>query len=152
MDVRETLRRRPLLVGALSTVCIGLVAWTWFVNASDERGDQRPATRKSWYTIDDGRHWFADAMNKIVPFEHEGKQAYRCFVWTCDGGTTEFVSHLERLYPRRTPATRRKRESPAVGVASRQPGSEDGAERRQRVDQRQPAGRRDDSNATLSGR
>jgi hypothetical protein len=64
--------------------------------------DEQPASAsmegpKSWYTIDDGKSWFADSANKVVPFEHQGKQAYRCFVWSCDGGKTQFVSHLERL-------------------------------------------------------
>jgi hypothetical protein len=52
-----------------------------------------------WYTTDDGKTFFADDADRISPFEHNGKQAYRCYVWTCDGGKTKFVSHLERHKP-----------------------------------------------------
>jgi len=62
-------------------------------------GNQQSLSPRAWYTADDGRTWFAGPGNKVVPFEHEGKQAYRCYVWTFDGGKTKFVSHLERLKP-----------------------------------------------------
>jgi hypothetical protein len=52
---------------------------------------------KEWFTIDDGKTWFADDATKLPPFEHQGKPAYRVRVWTCDGGRTTFVSHLERI-------------------------------------------------------
>jgi hypothetical protein len=54
---------------------------------------------KAWYTVDDGKTWFLGPGNKVVPFEHEGKMAVRCFVYTCDGGKTKFASHVERLDP-----------------------------------------------------
>lgn len=54
---------------------------------------------QAWFTVDDGQTWFADDAKLLPPFQHNGKTAYRCSVWTVDGGKTKFVSHLERLRP-----------------------------------------------------
>src|SRR5438093_6857424 len=100
MGLRETINRKP---GAAIAVSVLLIAAVFSFLALRARGEREAGASaggpKAWYTIDDGRTWFADAANKVVPFEHQGKQAYRCYVWTCDGGKTKFVSHLERLSP-----------------------------------------------------
>jgi prepilin-type processing-associated H-X9-DG protein len=55
------------------------------------------ATR-AYYTIDDGKTWFADDINKIPPFEKDGRPAYRVYVYKCPN-SPPFVSHLERYTP-----------------------------------------------------
>ena len=97
MGVRETFNRNPAIAAAIAAVCVALGVSIWFVSAKEESGQPARTDPKSWYTIDDGRTWFVDSANKVVPFEHQGKPAYRCFVWRC--GATKFVSHLERLNP-----------------------------------------------------
>jgi hypothetical protein len=60
---------------------------------------------KAYYTTDDTSPagalaaLFVDDNGKLVPFEHDGRPAYRAYVFTCDGGKTTFVSHLERYTP-----------------------------------------------------
>jgi hypothetical protein len=99
MGVRESFRRNPAILVGIFAICVALMLGIWFVRAKEERGEPASGLQKSWYTTDDGRTWFAGPGNKVVPFEHQGKTAYRCYVWTCDGGKTKFVSHLERLNP-----------------------------------------------------
>jgi hypothetical protein len=53
---------------------------------------------QSYYTTDDGKTWFADDVNKIAPFEKDGKVAVRAYVYKCPGGKP-FISHLERFTP-----------------------------------------------------
>lgn len=101
MGLREILNRNPRTTAAVAvagTIILLLAVVVWFGrNTADAGGRRTSSDPKAWYTIDDGRTWFSGAANQIVPFDYQGKRAYRCHVWTCDGGRTEFVSHLERL-------------------------------------------------------
>jgi hypothetical protein len=36
---------------------------------------------KAFYTDDDGRTWFVDDAAKLSPFDHQGKLAFRCYVY-----------------------------------------------------------------------
>jgi hypothetical protein len=97
MRIREAINKRPALAIGISLACVAVVVGIWLWRAfGDQTGDSGSGTR-AWYTIDDGRTWFADAATRVVPFEHQGKPAYRCRVWVCEDGKTQFVSHLERL-------------------------------------------------------
>ena len=98
MGLRATLNRNSKASAAVASVAIivlllSVSLWLFGKDAVAPRS----GGPKAWYTVDDGRNWFADAANRVVPFEYQGKQAYRCYVWTCDGGRSVFVSHLERM-------------------------------------------------------
>jgi len=54
---------------------------------------------RSFFSDDDGKHWFVDAADKTPPFDHNGKTAYRARLFTSDGGKTQFVGYLERYTP-----------------------------------------------------
>jgi hypothetical protein len=53
----------------------------------------------AYYSVDDGKSYFEDSNTKIPPFDYGGKQAYRVHVFSCDGGKTTWVSHLESWKP-----------------------------------------------------
>jgi hypothetical protein len=53
---------------------------------------------QAFFTVDDGKTWFADSLAKIPPFEKDGKQAVGAHVYRCSDGT-EFVNYLERYKP-----------------------------------------------------
>jgi hypothetical protein len=100
VGLREKLNQNPKAaaggIAAILVVAFGAVGWYLF-------GGENPqgAGRRVFYSVDDGKTWFADAdvPEKIPPFKHEGKDAYRALVWTCDGGKTKFVSALQRFIP-----------------------------------------------------
>jgi hypothetical protein len=80
-----------------------------------------PHIDKSWYTTDDGKTWFADDKRRIPPFDHGGKPAVRCWVYTCDNGKTSFAGYLERFQP----AAKKKLDaltSKTAGAAAAAPG------------------------------
>jgi hypothetical protein len=93
VGIREKLNDNPriatgamVLVILLAVGFIGLQLW----------GDRPPPPpKKAYFTIDDGKTWFVDDINKVAPFEHEGQQAVRCQVFTCNDGEP-FVAYLER--------------------------------------------------------
>jgi hypothetical protein len=64
-------------------------------------GKQTAASKgaMAWYTVDDGKTWFADALGRLTPFDHDGRPACRCYLYCCDGGATKFVGYLERYTP-----------------------------------------------------
>ena len=58
-------------------------------------GGSKPVT-KAFYTVDDGQNWFADSSERLPPFDHEGKQAVRAYVFRYGSGKP-FVGYLERF-------------------------------------------------------
>jgi hypothetical protein len=98
--LRRAINRRPTVVMALcllmiiAAVCVAFTLYR--ARAPVENQARGP---RWWYTTDNGVSFFADEPGRLIAFQHEGKTAYRCYVWTCDGGKTRFVSHVERLKP-----------------------------------------------------
>ncbi len=97
MGIRETLNKNPAITtgGTAAIIVIALI-----VIFMQLRGDSGGAggDNLAWYSIDDGKTWFSEDANKVAPFVHEGKKAYRVYVYKCPDGK-EFVSHLERYTP-----------------------------------------------------
>ncbi|HEY8665465.1 MAG TPA: hypothetical protein VIL86_02310 [Tepidisphaeraceae bacterium] len=93
MGIREKLNENPAITTGATAgiIIIALIFIIWSV-----KGPSVPnAPTKAYYTIDDGASYFADDIQKIAPFDHDGKQAVRCYVWKCKGGKP-FISHLEK--------------------------------------------------------
>ncbi len=60
--------------------------------------DRKPL--KGYFTSDDGQTWFADDLTNIPPFEKDGRQCVRAFVFTVEGNTNiRFVGYLQRYTP-----------------------------------------------------
>jgi hypothetical protein len=57
------------------------------------------AATKAFYTTDEGQTVFVADMSAVPPFEHDGKLAYRVWMYSCDGGKTKFPGYLERYTP-----------------------------------------------------
>jgi hypothetical protein len=93
--LRDIFQKHPRIVAGAS-VCVILIAiasCAWCL--------VRPTivSHKAWYTDDGGKTWFVDDSRKLPPFDHNGKQAVVCFVYTIDGGKTKYVSYLMRVSP-----------------------------------------------------
>ncbi|WP_428937941.1 hypothetical protein [Fontivita pretiosa] len=111
MGIRDSMNQHPkvtaAVVGIILLAALGVLIAQLLSSDTGMAAPEGGSEPKAWYTVDDGKTFFADSALKIPPFEHEGKIAYRCQVWTYDGGKTKFVSHLER-YPE---AVKKKLES-----------------------------------------
>jgi hypothetical protein len=116
VGIRETLNQKPAIAKGATVVLIlaalGVIVWSFVGSGS---GPNANAGQKAFFTIDDGKTWFEDDVKKLPPFDKDGKTAYQCFVWTCDGGKNKFVSHLQRYTP---DAKRRLEEAQAKGPAA----------------------------------
>lgn len=93
--LRDALQKHPRIFAgaAISVILAAVVSCAWCLARPGMGG------HKAWYTDDNGKTWFADDSRKLPPFDHDGKQAVACFVYTCDGGKTEYVSYLLRVSP-----------------------------------------------------
>lgn len=94
MGVREQMNKSPALMGAVGgLVLLGAIAAIWFQSQGPSL-----AAGTSFYTDDEGLTYFNDDPALLVPFERNGKQVVRAFVFQC-GKDKPFVGFMERLPP-----------------------------------------------------
>jgi hypothetical protein len=95
MGIRERINDNPrtavIVAAAVLVIACAFVALQ-FSGASTGA----PAT-KAFFTIDDGKTWFVDDATRIAPFQRDGKEAVRAYVFDCNG--QRFVNHVERYTP-----------------------------------------------------
>jgi hypothetical protein len=96
MGIREELNKRPqaATIAAVVLLVVGIGAMAFQLS-----GARGVSGEEAFYTVDDGANWFADDANKLPPFQHDGKEAVRAYVFECNG--KQFVNHLERYTPER---------------------------------------------------
>ena len=112
-------RRYSLVVMGVVILFIGVTIW-WLRGAHGSRSALGAGVgAKAWYTSDNGKTWFVDGVSKLTPFDHDGNPAYRCYLYSCDGGTTKFVAYLERY----TPEARQQLEDLINAKKAPQPGT-----------------------------
>ena len=93
MSVREKLNNASpaakISVITVFAIAVGLSLW-----ASLSSGRPPNATR-AYYSSDDGQTYFVDDFFKSYPFDHDGQQAYRAYMFQDPTGK-KFVGYLER--------------------------------------------------------
>jgi len=96
MGVRESVNgNRKLGVGAAALLLVGALSFIGFQVFGGGGGTGVAATSSAFYTDDNGKTFFKDNLYKVVPFEHNGKQAYRADVFQCPDGK-QFVGLMYR--------------------------------------------------------
>jgi len=96
MPLRAFLNRHPVATVGVVVVLIALAVVS-IVYQLRPPSDVALGPRKDFYTVDDGETWFVDDIDKITPFDHDGKPAVLVHLFTCDGGKARFVGYLEKL-------------------------------------------------------
>jgi hypothetical protein len=122
VGIRESLNENKRATTAVAVVLV-VVAVAVIVYQFMQPDGPQPASGLAYFTTDGGETWFVDDAGRLSPFEKDGKQAVRAYVWSCDG--KEFVSHLERL----APESKKKLEAmqaKGVDVGPRKPGQPPG--------------------------
>jgi hypothetical protein len=99
VGIRETLNQNPAITTVATIIIIlatlGLIVYqTW-----DFGGPSYAPPTQAWFTVDDGKTWFADDISKLPPWDYQGRPAHRVFVYTCDDRTTTFAAYLMRYTP-----------------------------------------------------
>jgi hypothetical protein len=97
MRVRDAMNERPALGIGVGAGVILIAIFFMFVRMHGGGAGTELLPKSAWYTDDDGQSFFVDSADKVSPFDHKGKVAVRACYYTCDGGKTKFLSHLERF-------------------------------------------------------
>jgi hypothetical protein len=97
MNLPEWLKDKPLRAAAIigGLLLVGLLIIGFQLRGAGASADTRT---RAFFSIDDGKTWFADDASKLPPFQKDGKQAVLARVYRCSNGT-EFVNYLERFKP-----------------------------------------------------
>ena len=97
MGVRQWLNERPsiamALMGTLALIAIGAIVAQ--VMGSRKRFPSGPPDY--YFTVDDGKTYFAASSNNYPPFDYNGQEAVEAYVYECNG--KRFVGYLERYTP-----------------------------------------------------
>lgn len=96
MGIRERLNH-PASVVVVVVLFLLTLFLIWI--GRDKESAAQTFINKSYFSADDGATFFVDDANKVPPFDHNGKPAYRCMVYSKDGGKTLFVGYLLRYSP-----------------------------------------------------
>jgi hypothetical protein len=95
MGLRETLNQKRGLTTTIATILtVGAIGFLVMQIGSASGGDSSDV--QGYFSSDDGKTFFADSADKLPPFDHNGQQAVRAHVFTCDDGKTLFVGYLSR--------------------------------------------------------
>lgn len=93
MQIRQFLNRNPAIAIVAVLIVIGICAWVIW---SQTAGSNVVATpTEGYFTTDDGKTWFTDEVAKLPPFDKDGKQAVRVYLYKCGNGEPQ-VAYLER--------------------------------------------------------
>ena len=97
MGLRETINKsKPAAIAVTSALVVAAVGLTVWSNRKPER------LTSAFFTTDNGATYFADDINKAAPFDHDGKQAVRAYVYNIDNKPT--VAYMERYTAEARPA------------------------------------------------
>jgi hypothetical protein len=97
VGLRNQINQKPVIAGI---VAVAVVAFVVAMVFSQLRGNH-PSTISGvqrYYTADDGKNWFADAWEKVPPFDHDGSPAVLCFVFKTST-SPPFAGYLEEYTP-----------------------------------------------------
>jgi hypothetical protein len=94
MGIREEINKRSGLSTVISAIFVGVAIIVLLIQFWPSPAPKVPS--HMFYTVDDGKTWFADDVKRTSPFMKDGKTVYRCFVYSCDKCGTTFVAYLTR--------------------------------------------------------
>jgi hypothetical protein len=101
VGIRQKINENPGITTAATAgiiaVAIGVIVWQGCGGTGG--GDTIAVATKAFYTIDDGKTLFVDDINKIPPYQKDGKTAVKANVFSCDDGKNRFVGYLEMYTP-----------------------------------------------------
>lgn len=99
MGIRKTMNEKPAIGYGIGAACVvlAILFLIWHFSGAPAvapPSDKKIDLSKAFYSDDDGKTTFLDAFAKVTPFQHNGKEAVRAYLYRC--GTSEFVAYLGR--------------------------------------------------------
>ena len=98
IGAREWLNQHPNVAigggGVIVILAIGLIVMQVLAGRHKYPSD----APESYFTVDDGKTFFAASSVNIPPFDYKGQQAVSAYVFQCGG--QKFVGYMERFAPK----------------------------------------------------
>jgi len=98
MGAREWLNQHPKVAIGGGVVIVILAIGLVVAQVLAGRHKYPSGPPQAYYTVDDGKTFFADSTDKVPPFDHEGQPAVTAYVYQCGG--QKFVGYMERFTPK----------------------------------------------------
>jgi hypothetical protein len=101
VGIREKLNENPAITTG-ATIGIIVIALIFIGYQMFSGGNSAQIQTTAFFTTDDSSPaaalaaMFEDDIKKVPPFSKDGKDAYRAYVFTCDGGKNKWVAYLQR--------------------------------------------------------
>lgn len=96
MSIRQVLQEKKGLGLALGG---SLVAVAMVVLVVTQKPPAQANLNMAFFSVDDGKTWFAADAYKVAPFTHEGKEAVQATVYSYAGGSRKFCGFLTKFTP-----------------------------------------------------
>ena len=96
MSFRKRLRKNPAIGLAFGGVFVAAAIYAVYGSSRPPPPEIRP---QMFYSNDDGKTVFKAELGMVIPFQHEGREAVRAYVFSADGGKTIVVGFLEKYAP-----------------------------------------------------
>ena len=98
VGLRDQINQKPAIAGGVVAALVLVVIGIIYFQLKPHGRPPAISGIQMYYTTDDGHTWFADAWEKIPPFDHDGVQAVRCYLFKTSH-TPPFVGYLESYTP-----------------------------------------------------
>ena len=92
MGLRAFLNGKPVLAAVAGGLMVAVAVGS-MVHYMNNVGPHR--ITQVYFSTDDGKTWFADSVEKIPPFDHDGQEADRVYLYHAASGTP-FIAYLQR--------------------------------------------------------
>jgi len=92
MGLRDAIQNQKNVTIAIAVLAI---AGATVAIAFEMKSSPVVRIKQTYYSDDDGQTYFLDDVDKLVPFDHNGKQACQAYVFKSSNGTV-FVGYLAR--------------------------------------------------------
>jgi len=96
MGFLETLRTKKTFSVIFAIALLGVAGAVTGINYWPQKQFSREL---AYFSDDDGKTWYADSIDHIPPYDHNGKEAVRAVIYSYADGKTDFCGYLMRFGP-----------------------------------------------------
>jgi hypothetical protein len=90
-------QNKNISVGITIAIILAALVFIYYQIKGESIPEAPPAM--AYYTTDEGKTFFAEDQMHETPFDHNGQQAVRAWLYTCGTSTDKKLGYLERYTP-----------------------------------------------------
>lgn len=98
MGAREWMSNHPKVAISIGCGVVAMAIGLIVAQVLAGRHHYPSGPPSDYFTVDDGKTYFIAGDDNVPPFDHDGQQAVRAYVFQCGG--KQFVGYLERFTPK----------------------------------------------------